>query len=74
MAQLTHTETLHIIQSSLAAADRGDYEEEHRLLTQIPMPPEVAIACKNTFGSTWLKQMDYDLSAAEAVYGRNWLD
>lgn len=74
MAQLTHTEKLHIIQASLTAADRGDHEEEHRLLAQIPLPPEVAIAFKNTFGTTWLKQMNYDLSIAEAVYGKNWLD
>ena len=74
MSQLTHTETLHIIQSSLAASDRGDHEEEHRLLIQLPMPPELAMACKNTFGAEWLKQMDYDLSEAEEVYGKNWLD
>ena len=74
MSQLTHTETLHIIQASLAAADRGDYEEESRLIQQLPMPPHLAIACKNTFGTEFLKQSNYDLSEAEAAYGKNWLE
>jgi hypothetical protein len=73
MSQLSHEKTLEIIQASFAAADRGDFEEEHRLIQLLPMPATLAMAYKETFGVEALQRSGFDLSEAEEIYGNDWL-
>lgn len=72
MCQLTHDEKMDIITQSLEAAKIGDYKEEERLIKQMPMVPWLAKAAKEVFGTEYLA--GWDLSAAEAEYGKDWLN
>jgi hypothetical protein len=74
MARLTREQRFDIVQSSLDAADRGDHEEEHRLLLMLPIAPHLAKAAKDIWGKDFLLQGGYDLSEAEAAYGPGCLD
>jgi hypothetical protein len=73
MPQMTREQEFSIIQASLAAADRGDHDEEKRLLRQLPLAPHLAKAAKEIWGKDFLLHEGYDLSEAEATYGSNWL-
>ena len=72
--QLTTEQKYAILDASLAAAERGDTDEQGRLIRQIPLAPHLAKAAKEIWGKAFLLQEGYDLSAAEAAYGPNWLD
>lgn len=72
MSQLTHEEKMDIITQSLEAAKVGNYEEEERLIKLMPMAPWLAKATKEIFGTEYLA--GWDLSAAEAEYGKDWLN
>lgn len=72
MSHLTHEEKMNIITQSLEAARVGNYEEEERLIKQMPMAPWLAKAAKEIFGAEHLA--GWDLSAAEAEYGKDWLN
>ena len=72
--QLTTEQKYAILDASLAAAERGDTIEQGRLIRQIPLAPHLAKAAKEIWGKKFLLQEGYDLSAAEATYGSNWLD
>jgi hypothetical protein len=74
MAKMTKEEEFDILQASLDAADRGDYEEENRLLLLLPLAPHLAKVAKDLWGKDYLLQEGFDLSEAEAAYGPNWLD
>ena len=72
--QLSTEQKYAILDASLAAAERGDKHEQGRLIRQIPLAPHLAKAAKDIWGKEFLLQEGYDLSAAEAAYGSNWLD
>jgi hypothetical protein len=72
--QLTSEQKYAILDASLAAAERGDPDDQGRLIRQIPLAPRLAKAAKEIWGKAFLLQEGYDLSAAEAAYGPNWLD
>lgn len=70
----THEETMAILRQLIAADDRGDEEEYDRLTHLFPMPAYLAKAILDIHGKEHLLNMGYDLSEAEARYGKNWLD
>lgn len=72
MSQLTHEERFDILSKSLAASARGDHEEARKIAQQEPMVPWLAKAVKEIFGPEHLK--GWDLSEAEAEYGKDWLN
>jgi hypothetical protein len=74
VSKLTGDQKFKIIQASLDAADRGDREEENRLLLLLPLAPHLAKVAKEIWGKDYLLQEGFDLSEAEAAYGPNWLD
>ena len=53
------------------AADNLD--EATRLTKLIPLAPEIAKAAKEALGADYLRQSGFNLSAAEAEYGKDWL-
>jgi hypothetical protein len=71
MSRLTHEERLEQVSQSLAAVARGDYDESLRITQQRPLTPWIAKSIKEVFGQEYLS--GWDLSAAEAEYGQNWL-
>lgn len=74
MPQLTHEQKSALVDASLAAAERGDRQEERRLLRKLPLAPHLAKAAKEIWGKEFLLKEGYDLSEAEAAYGPNWLE
>jgi hypothetical protein len=57
-----------------ALEDAGRYEEADTLRkAKIPMPAWGAKVMKKFIGADWLKQSGYDLSLAEARFGKDWL-
>lgn len=73
MTTLTREETLKIIQDAQAARRRGDYEEASRISKQLPLAPHLAMFLKEELGPENLITEGYDLSEAEAEYGKDWL-
>jgi hypothetical protein len=74
MSQLTHEQRLGIIQASLDANERGDHEEEIRLIRLLPLPAHLAKAAKEMYGKEYLIERGYDLSEANEAFGHGWLD
>ncbi|MDR2893667.1 MAG: hypothetical protein LBV80_11430 [Deltaproteobacteria bacterium] len=72
MSQLTHEERMGIVYQSVDAATRGDEEEAMRLAKLVPLVPWVAKGIKEVFGAEYLA--GWDLSEAEAEYGKDWLN
>lgn len=72
MSQLTHEQKVDLAYKSIDAAARGDREEALRLAQQKPLTPWVAKGLKEVFGAEYLE--GWDLSEAEAEYGKDWLD
>lgn len=71
MSQLTHEERLDIITRSRLAEEKGNEAEAQRIMQQIPMAPWLAKGVKEVFGAEYLE--GWDLSKAEAEYGKDWL-
>lgn len=57
------------------ARARGDEEEASRLImSRIPLPPHSAALLKEMWGAEQLKNSGFNLNAAEAEYGKDWLN
>jgi hypothetical protein len=63
-----------IIDASLEAGRRGDKAEEMRLLREIPLEPELALAALRVYGKERLLRTGCDLSEANEALGAGWLD
>lgn len=74
MLHFTHEERLDIIGRSLVAAEEGKDEESQKIIQQIPLAPHIAKAAKDVMGVEYLINSGFDLSRAEAKYGKNWLN
>ncbi len=57
-----------------AAEERGDTEEYDRLLHFVPLEPTIAKAAGNTYGKDFLLAAGFDLTEADMVFGKGWLD
>ena len=73
MPQLSHEERLKILTDYSKAYQDGRYEDAAAIVKKMPLPAPVAKAAKETFGADVLLTGGYDLSEAEAEYGKNWL-
>jgi len=56
-----------------AAIAADNLDEATRLTKMIPLVPEIAKAAKEALGADYLRQSGFNLSAAEAEYGKDWL-
>ena len=70
---MTLDEKLAISNRALDLYDAGDKEGFSRLIRTAPMPPYLAKVMKETMGADFLIKGGYNLSEAEAEFGRNWL-
>jgi hypothetical protein len=73
MPKLTPEQILDIINKAQDALAQGDHEEHLRLARFIPMPAHIAEIAKDFFGADYLLNGGFDLSEAEAEYGKDWL-
>jgi len=70
---MTLDEKLSISNRAFSMIEAGNEEEGRRLLRTAPMPPYLAQVAKKTMGADFLIQGGYNLSEAEAKFGKNWL-
>jgi hypothetical protein len=70
---MTLDEKLDIVVKSVELKDAGKLEEADRVWKQIPLAPYLAKWCKDMIGPEFLIQCRYNLSEAEAEFGKDWL-
>jgi hypothetical protein len=73
METMTLDEKFAIGMRSIELEDAGYPEEADRVWKQIPISPHMAKWCKEMVGPEFLIQQGYNLSEAEAEYGKDWL-
>ncbi|SHN72788.1 hypothetical protein [Desulfovibrio litoralis] len=73
MSNLTREERFEIIEKSMAASKAGNDDEAMRIAKQLPIAPWLAKAGKEVWGKDFLLENGYNLSEAEAEYGKDWL-
>ena len=71
--EMTLKEKLAMRVRSIELEEAGQLEEADRMRRQIPMAPFLAKWCKEMVGVEALLQLGYNLSEAEAEYGKDWL-
>jgi hypothetical protein len=71
---MTLDEKLAISCKAAALSDAGDEEGYDRLMRSVPMPPYLAKVFKEKIGADFLISGGWNLSEAEAEFGKNWLD
>ena len=71
---MTLDEKLAISNRALDLLDAGDREGYSRLIRTAPMPPYLANVAKKTMGADFLIQGGWNLSEAEAEFGKDWLN
>ena len=70
---MTLDEKLAISIKAGALRQAGDKEGYIRLMKTAPLPSYLAKVAKETMGADFLIQSGWNLSEAEAEFGRNWL-
>ena len=71
---MTLDEKLAISNKACALWQAGDKEGFSRLIRTAPMPPYLAKIMKEKMGADFLVNGGWNLSEAEAEFGRDWLD
>ena len=71
---MTIDEKLSISNRAFTLLDAGDEEGFRHLLRTAPMPPYMAKVAKKTMGADFLIQGGWNLSEAEAEFGKDWLN
>ena len=70
---MTLDEKLDITRRAFELLDAGDREGYSRTLRTTPMPPYLAKVFKEKVGADFLIDGGYNLSEAEAEFGKDWL-
>jgi len=70
---MTLDEKLDIACRAAALRQAGDEEGYSRLIRTAPMPPYLAKVFKEKVGADFLIDGGYNLSEAEAEFGKDWL-
>ena len=70
---MTLDEKLAISCKAAELLDAGDREGYMRLIKTAPMPPYLAKVAKEKIGADFLINGGWNLSEAEAEFGKNWL-
>ena len=71
---MTLAEKLAISNRSIALKKAGDIEGSDRLMKSIPLTPYLAKIAKEKVGTDYLVNSGWNLSEAEAEFGKNWLN
>jgi len=70
---MTDEEKIDKAYQSALLSRAGDEEGSIRLLRSIPLPPYLAKVFKEKVGADFLIESGYNLSEAEAEFGKDWL-
>jgi hypothetical protein len=71
---MTLQEKNDIVNRFIELNNEGREDEANELIKTIPLPPYLAKAIKEVYGTEALIESGYDLSEADAEYGKNWLN
>ncbi|GMO45942.1 MAG: hypothetical protein Pg6C_07900 [Treponemataceae bacterium] len=71
---MTEQERMEIAKKSAELLLAGKEEESTAVFKQIPLPPSTARIWKKYVGLESLKASGWNLSEAEAAFGKDWLD
>lgn len=75
MRELTIEEARDIIDRYLDACREGNRMKATLIAEEnVPLDPSLAMSAKKSFGKEFLLNTKWDLSNAEEVYGKDWLD
>jgi hypothetical protein len=70
---MTFDEKLALSNQACLLLDAGDREGYNRIMRTIPMPPYLAKIYKEKVGVEYLTNGEWNLSDAEAEFGKDWL-
>ncbi|MDL2274613.1 hypothetical protein LJC22_00615 [Desulfosarcina sp. OttesenSCG-928-G10] len=74
MGTMTPEERARLLQEAHRLSDNGDEEGSRAIYRMIPLPADLLKTLKSSFGGQILKDIGYNYSEAEALYGTDWLD
>ena len=72
--QMTEDEKLNILMEVVRLKKEGKEVEADELIKTYPLEPEFAKNVKEVYGVDFLIENGYNLSEAEAKYGKDWLN
>ena len=71
--QMTKDEKINILMEVARLKNEGKEAEASKLMKTFPLKPEMAQIFKEVYGSEFLIEYGYNISEAEAKYGKDWL-
>jgi hypothetical protein len=71
---MTHEERSDIYYEVALLDEQGKEDEAMALFMTAPLPAHIARIAKKVYGADFLIKSGYDLSDAEAEYGKDWLN
>lgn len=73
--EMTHDEFMDFAKEYFKMIDDGRRDEASEFIkSKVPLSPHIAKSMVDVGGKDILLRSGWDLSAAEAAYGKNWLD
>jgi hypothetical protein len=72
--QMTEDEKINILMEVARLKNEGKQKEAGELMKTYPLEPEFAQIFKDVYGPEFLIENDYNLTEAEAKYGKDWLN
>ena len=72
--QMTENERIDILMEVARLSKEGKEDESNELFKTVPLKPEMAQIFKEVYGAEFLINGGYNLSEAEAKYGKDWLN
>jgi hypothetical protein len=71
---MTFEEKLHLNVKCIELEKQGKLKEASEIQKHIPLPAYLAKWAKDHMGSDFVRNLGWDLSEAEAEYGKSWLN
>ena len=71
--QMTEDERIDILMEVVRLKKEGKEAESEALMRTIPLRPEFAQDIKDVYGADFLIEHGYNISEAEAKFGKDWL-
>jgi hypothetical protein len=71
--QMTEDEKDNILMEVVRLKNEGKEDEAGELMKTYPLEPKFALSVKRVYGADFLIEAGYNLSEAEAEYGKDWL-
>lgn len=73
-SELTQAEKEDLLSEAFRLSEAGDEEGSDEIYRLFPVSARLAKGLKNTVGAKIMKEIGYNYSEAEALYGKDWLD